>query len=80
VPHGILDMSNLINMCANVKLSHGMSDMFNFINMCANVKEQHSLFDMSNLTNMFVINMSVPHGLSYMINLIIVNICMITWN
>jgi hypothetical protein len=44
------------------------------------VKVQHNLFDMSNLTNMFVINVNVPHGLSDMTNLIIVTICMITWN
>jgi len=73
-------MNDLINMCANDKLPHGMSYMFNFINMCANVKVQHNLFNMSNSTNMFVINVSVPHGLSDMTKLIIVTICMTTWN
>jgi hypothetical protein len=49
MPHGMFQMTNLINIFGNLKVSHGMSHIINLIEMCVNVKVPHDLFIMNNL-------------------------------
>jgi hypothetical protein len=65
MPHGMLELINMTNICANVWVIYCLS---NVMNMHANVGAPHNMFHMTNLINTLD-NVGASRGMFDMINL-----------